>query len=98
MKNLIKKIWDYICNIPSDKLLHLCAGALIDFYATVILYRFAPLSLAFLIGNAIAVVSLALKEYYDSKHKDKHSVEMQDFTFGLVGVLIIDFGLLILFI
>lgn len=94
MLDFLKKIWNFICSIPSDKLLHFIAGLLINLFVVALMTKCAPVWLSFLVGNVITVSILALKEYYDSKHKE-HSVELWDFLYGCIGALIADVGLLI---
>lgn len=96
MKNLIKKIWNWVVSIPADKLLHLLAGLLINAYAFGIAYRIIPFWWAILVGLVIALGGLIAKEVYDYKHKEQgHSVEVADVLYGLGGVALIDLALII---
>lgn len=93
MKDLIKKILDWIANIPHDKLLHMDMGQLIDLYSIAIVFRFVGLWWGLLIGWAIATALLVFKEIYDSKNKG--SVEVADVLWGEVGIALIDIALII---
>ena len=104
MKNLIKKIWNWIISIPQDKLLHDYAGALIDLFCFAIMFRIlglccCPHKAAFWwsygVANALALAALVAKEIYDSKHKEGHSAEWQDIAYGVFGMVKIDICLLI---
>ena len=93
MKNLIKKIWNWIVSIPHDKLLHLLGGLLVNAYSFGVAYRVIPFWWSILVGLVVALVVLIGKEVYDSKHGG--SVEIADVLYGLGGVLLIDLALII---
>lgn len=74
--------------IARDKKLHLAAGIAIAVVVAVALTFFARLNAvpAALIGAAVAGVVGYLKEkWYDAKRPDRHTVDMADFRFTLVG-------------
>ena len=96
MKNLLKKIWEWIVSIPSDKLLHDYAGALIALYSFVVILIFSPYWGAFAAANGIAILALIGKEIYDYLKPEGHSVEVADIAYGLFGILKVDIALLLL--
>ena len=98
MKNLFKKIWNWIVTIPNDKLLHDYAGALICLFTFAVLFRFLPIWLCFVIADIVAAIALGLKELYDFKHPEGHSVEPMDFYYGLFGIMKVNLALLTMFI
>lgn len=98
MKNLFKKIWNWIVTIPNDKLLHDYAGALICLFTFAVLFRFFPIWLCFIIADIVATIALGLKELYDFKHPSGHSVEAADFYYGLFGIIKVNIALLTMFI
>lgn len=93
----MKKIWDWIVNIPQDKLLHFDAGAFINLFSFAVLYRFCPVWLAMVLAALVAVVALAVKELYDAHHPG-HSVELADFLWGLFGTAVVNVAFLIMFL
>lgn len=93
----MKKIWNWIVNIPKDKLLHFDAAAFIDLYSFAVLYRFCPVWLAVTLADMLGVIALALKELYDAHHED-HSVELDDFLWGMIGIFVVNVALLIMFL
>lgn len=97
MKNLIKKIWNWIVSIPQDKLLHDYAGLLIAMFVFAICYRFCPVLTAGAISNSVALFVLIGKEIYDSRHEG-HTVEAKDILWGCFGILKFDLAALIMFI
>ena len=96
MIEILKKIWAWVVSIPQDKLLHDYAGALVCLYGFAVVFTFAPFWWAFCIGNLLAVAALGLKEWYDWKHPEGHSVEWKDVAFGLFGVAKVDLSLLLI--
>lgn len=95
MKNLLKKIWNWVVNIPADKLLHYIAGELINLLFIVLLFHFCPLWLTLSIADIVTVAFLVGKEIYDSGHEG-HSVELWDILAGIFGMLTINLGLLLI--
>ncbi len=99
MAKIIEKLLTWIASIPKDKLLHDFAGLLIAMFSFAILFRFkCPVRLCFVLADIIAVAALALKELYDAHNKDKHSVELADFFWGLFGVVKFNIAALIMFV
>lgn len=99
MKDLIKKIWNWIVSIPQDKLLHDYAAALICMFFFAICYRFCPVWLCFVLADIIAIVALVLKELYDFKHQEEgHSFEIADLFWGCFGILKVNIAFLIMFV
>lgn len=98
MKNLIKRIYNWIVSIPKDKLLHDYAGELIAMFSFAILFRFLPFWWVFGISNAIALLFLIGKEIYDSKHHGEQSAEIADILWGIFGAVKWDIAALILFL
>ena len=97
MKDIIKKIWNWIISIPQDKLLHDYAAALICLFCFAILYRCTvPFWWAFGISDAVALLALIAKEVYDYLKPEGHSVELADIAYGMFGVLKIDLALIIM--
>ena len=98
MKNFLHKIWDFVVNIPKDKLLHYIMGLILLEYSFAPLCRIAPIWLAMVIANMFALVVLFLKELYDFKHPESHSVEVMDIVYGMAGIITGDIALLIQYI
>ena len=99
MKNLLKKLWDWVVSVPQDKLLHYIFGEIINLFSLVIFVHFMPLWAAVLTADAIAAAFLIGKEIYDSKHREEgHSVELNDIIAGLFGILTINLAMLLLFL
>lgn len=97
MKDLIKKIWNWIVSIPKDKLLHDYAAALITLFLFAILYRFTvPFWVSFWISSAVALAALIGKEVYDYLRPEGHSVEICDILYGCFGIIKIDLALIIM--
>lgn len=96
MKELIKKIWNWIVSIPQDKLLHDYAAALITLFVFAIALLMVKFWVAFAIANAVAVLCIFGKEVYDYLKPEGHSVELADIWFGLFGMLKIDAALLLM--
>ena len=93
----MRKIWEFIVSIPADKWMHFCAGAGIDLFSFVILYRFVPCWLAFVLSIILALVALFGKEIYDYHHSQEgHSVEVMDIVAGMIGVALVNIALLIM--
>ena len=44
--------------------------------------------ISILISCGITIIFMALKEIYDSKNKDIHSVEMKDIIAGIGGIIL----------
>lgn len=87
MKNLINKIFNFIVNIPKDKLLHYIACYVISHTIISIIFAiFHPSYGGCVIGFCSGVVIAMCKEIYDSKHED-HSSEFLDFIYGCLGSL-----------
>ena len=63
-----------------DKVLHAVVGSLISSTATLVAYYGFKLSKnqSFWVGLATGVIAGVLKEVYDSKHRDKHTVDAAD--------------------
>lgn len=97
MKDLIKKIWNWIVSIPQDKLLHEKWGAMICAFVFAIFFRFSPVWLCFVVADIISIGALALKELYDAQHSG-HSVELADFLWGCWGVAKVNIVFLIMFV
>ena len=95
IKNLIKKIFAWVVNIPQDKLLHDYAAALITLFAFALAKLPLPYWWAFGVADALALAALILKECYDAKHEG-HSVELSDILWGVFGIVKIDLALLLL--
>lgn len=94
MKNIIKKILNWIASIPHDKLLHMDMGQLINLFSFSILFRFVVgLWWGLLGGFIIATAFLVWKEFFDSENKG--SVEIADILWGEAGVLLTDIPLII---
>ena len=95
----MKAIWNWIVSIPKDKLLHDYAAALICLFSFAIAYRFLSLLWAcFAIADGVAVLALCLKELYDFRHPEGHSVEAADILYGLFGLLKVNIALLIMLV
>lgn len=69
-------------SIPQDKAQHFGAGVVIDSAEAVIFPKWTPLE-RFLGVAAIA----GAKEWYDSRHSDRHSAEWKDFAATCLGGL-----------
>ena len=76
---MIEKIINLLANIPSDKLLHSYLSLIIVLIIFDICEKFC---------NGITIIFMALKEIYDSKNKDIHSVEMKDIIAGIGGIIL----------
>lgn len=92
----LKKIWAWIVSIPSDKLLHDYAGALIALYTFAVFFLFLKFWPTFAVANGVALLALIAKEVYDYLKPEGHSVEAADIGFGIFGILKVDVALLIL--
>lgn len=74
----MEKIFEFLANIPIDKLLHFAVGSLI---ACVAILLQLPVFIAFV---CVVVISL-LKEIYDNVHKDKHEASSIDSIATILG-------------
>ena len=63
-----------------------------------VLFRFSPVWLCFAVADAVALAALILKEVYDSKHKESHSVETLDILYGVFGIAKVNIAFLIMFV
>lgn len=87
----MKKIIDFISNIPKDKILHAYVGTIICVLSTV-LFNLLPLSWNEIICFSLAIVTIigCGKEVYDSYNKG--SVESYDIIAtvcgGIIGIII----------
>lgn len=96
MKDILKKLWNWVISITADKLLHDYVAALITLYAFVLLYIICPFWTAFALADAVAVLALLGKELYDYLKPEGHTVEAADVAYGLFGILKVDVALIIL--
>lgn len=88
--------------IKKDKKLHFIAGALIMFISMLIINLFNvhfKVNVDYRLGLFLVLAAAILKEFYDSFHPKKHSVEFLDFLFtifgGLAIYLLINFSLIL---
>ena len=94
MVELIKKLYNLICKVASDKLLHAIAGLIIfeisfkiiDFISVV------PTLINVIVSTIITLVILIGKEIYDKNHEG-YSVEIADIVAGIIGMIV---GLIIM--
>lgn len=96
--NIIKKIYNWIINIPKDKLLHDYAGALVTLFAFVISFIWLTFGQSFFVANAAAFAVLVARELYDNFWGESKCVELADIFYGMFGALKVDAALGILFI
>ena len=96
MKDLVKKIWNWIVSVPKDKLLHDYAAALITLYTFAVAFLWLGFWPAFVLADAVAAAALFGKGIYDYYNPDIHTMEIGDFIFGCFGVLKVDIALLVL--
>lgn len=97
--NIIKRIWDWIVSVPKDKLLHFIFGLLAMLFGCALFSLFCPNWIALIAGNALGLLVLILKEVYDWRNQEEHTVEFMDIIAGVVGMLIADIPLaLIMFL
>ena len=82
----------------SDKLKHFIAlSAIMEILVTALLFVF-PLWANLLISTGVSIVISLLKEYYDYKHPDTHSIEIADVYAGLIGIGCVNLQWLIFFV
>ena len=83
----MRKIWNFIINIPKDKLLHLLAGLLVSLYVLAVASFFLLKAGAVAFADVVTFLVLLGKEIYDLFSESKgHSFEWADVVYGLVGV------------
>ncbi len=87
MKKFFETILGWLNEIPKDKLLHDFVIMVVFVFSFALFFRFCPLWLCFTLSNAICVTLIVLKEVYDSKNLETHSVEVGDILWGLFGAL-----------
>lgn len=85
---MIEKIINLLANIPSDKILHSYLSLIIVLIIFDICEKFCNMWISILISCGITIIFIALKEIYDSKNKDIHSVEMKDIIAGIGGIIL----------
>ena len=96
MINFFKRIWEWLTNIPYDKLLHEKYGALVALFTFAVLYRFCVLWVCFLVADLSAIFTLWCKEAYDYFHPESHSAEISDVLWGMIGIAVVNAALLIM--
>ena len=96
MVEILKAIWNWIVSIPQDKLLHEKFGALIALFVFAFFYRFAPVWACFIVADILSLSAIVLKEIYDEKHPDGHSVELGDVLWGSFGILEVNIAFIIM--
>jgi hypothetical protein len=84
----MKKIIDFLANIPKDKLLHAYCGSIICLFLISILH-YIPIKWYFIVSISIAITFIIalFKELYDTRHQG--SVELWDVLATVIGAIII---------
>lgn len=85
---MIEKIVNLLTNIPKDKLLHSYLILILSLICYDILDLFLSVWLNIVITIVVSTIVMILKEYYDSKHRSTHSVEIKDIIAGYSGLIL----------
>lgn len=88
MKNFIKKICNWICNIKADKLLHFIAGLLMAQIMCVIMNFIVNGYTSIIIGFIFSCVVCAAKEIVYDLLMKRGTPSIKDFIFGFIGALL----------
>lgn len=80
---------------PADKLNHFVVSALIALGVAFVAVHFTTWNKAAALALWAVIIVGVVKECYDSRHKDKHTVDLFDALAGMAGGVLVVFAMIV---